>query len=247
MGQKFSKMKKYCNLHIVTYNYNNNNSNLSNNILENFINNFLNKDVIICIQDINHDIKINKLNNFYSENLKLLILTNLNILKKEHHFYDSNNYNLLNKNLYGFQHLKLCYHKIKLNIYNTEIIPDEIQQIDFDKIRNKQVKELFDYICKSNDRIHLVVGTFFEYDNNIKELINISEINNLITNFNNNKQESYIFAYTKNIVNNIDDINNYLKNKYHMRVVNHKIYNLEIDEYCPFEVILKIEKINIII
>lgn len=32
-----------------------------------------------------------------------------------------------------------------------------------------------------------------------------------------------------------------------MRVVNHKIYKLEIDEYCPFELVLKIEKINIII
>ena len=247
MGLTYSKTKKYSDLHIVTYNYNNNNSNLSNNILLNFINNFMNKDVIICIQDINHNIKNDKLNNFYSENLKLLILTNLNILKKKDHVYDSNEYNLLNKNLYGFQHLKLCYNKLKLNIYNTETIPDQIQQIDFENIRDKQVKELFDYICKSNDRIHLVVGTFFDYNNKIKELINISEINNLITNFNNEKQESYIFAYSKNIVNNIENINNYLKNKYHMRVVNHKIYNLEIDEYYPFEIVLKIERINIII
>ena len=247
MGLNFSKIKKHCNLHIVTYNYNNNNSNLSNNILVNFINNFLNKDVIICIQNINYNFKINKLNNFYSENLKLLILTNLDILKKEYHIYDSNNYNLLNKNLYGFQHLKLCYNKIKLNIYNTGIIPDEIQQIDFDIIRETQVKELFDYICNSSNRIHLVIGSFYDYQNNIKELINISEINNLITNFNNNKQESYIFVYTKTIVNNIDNINDFLKSKYQMRLVNHKIYNLEIDEYCPFEVILKIEKLNIII
>jgi hypothetical protein len=247
MGLKFSKIKKYSNLHIVTYNYNNNNSNLSNNVLLNFINNFVNKDVIFCIQDINLDLKNTKLNYFYSENLKLLILTNLNILKKNDYIYDTNDYNLLNKNLYGFQHLKLCYNNIKLNIYNTEIIPDEIQQINFINIRDKQVKELFDYICKSNDKIHLIIGTFFDYTNNIKELLNISEINNLITNFNNNKQESYIFAYSKKIVNNIDNINDYLKNKYHMRIVNHKIYNLEIDEYCPFELVLKIEKINIII
>lgn len=247
MGLSYSKIKKYSDLHIVTYNYNNNNSNLSNNILLNFINNFVDKDVIICIQDINHNIKNNKLNNFYSENLKLLILTNLDILKKVHYIYDSNDYNLLNKNLYGFQHLKLCYNNIKLNIYNTEIIPDQIKQIDFESIRDKQVKELFDYICLSKDKMHLIVGTFFDYKNNIKELINISEIKNLITNFNNIKQESYIFAYSKNIVNNIDNINDYLKNKYHMRVVNHKIYKLEIDEYCPFELVLKIEKINIII
>lgn len=247
MGLNYSKIKQYSDLHIITYNYNNNNSNLSNNILLNFINNFIDKDVIICIQDINHNIKNNKLNNFYSENLKLLILTNLSILKKVDHIYDSNDYNLLNKNLYGFQHLKLCYNNIKLNIYNTEIIPDQIKQIDFESIRDKQVKELFDYICLSKDRIHLIIGTFFDYQNNIKELINISEIKNLITNFNNVKQESYIFAYSKNIVNNIDNINDYLKNKYHMRVVNHKIYKLEIDEYCPFELVLKIEKINIII
>ncbi len=247
MGLKFSKIKKYSNLHIVTYNYNNNNSNLSNNVLLNFINNFVNKDVIFCIQDINLDFKNTKLNYFYSENLKLLILTNLNILKKNDYIYDTNDYNLLNKNLYGFQHLKLCYNNIKLNIYNTEIIPDEIQQINFINIRDKQVKELFDYICKSDDKIHLIIGTFFDYTNNIKELLNISEINNLITNFNNNKQESYIFAYSKKIINNIDNINDYLKNKYHMRIVNHKIYNLEIDEYCPFELVLKIEKINIII
>tara|TARA_B100001248_G_C27391690_1_gene462782 strand:- start:1690 stop:2433 length:744 start_codon:yes stop_codon:yes gene_type:complete len=247
MGIKLSKLKKYSNLHIVTYNYNNNNSNLSNNVLLNFTNNFKNKDSIICIQDISHDIEIDKLNNFYSKNLKLLILTNLNILKKKSYIYDSNDYYLLNKNLYGFQHLNLCYNNIKLNIYNTEIIPDEIKQINFTNIRDKQVKELFEYICKSKDKIHLVIGTFFDYTNNLKELINISEINNLITNFNNNKQESYIFAYSKNIVNNIDNINDYLKNKYHMRIVNHKIYNLEIDEYYPFELVLKIEKINIII
>ena len=247
MGLKFSKIKKYSNLHIVTYNYNNNNSNLSNNVLLNFINNFVNKDVIFCIQDINFKLKNTKLNYFYSENLKLLILTNLNILKKNDYIYDTNDYNLLNKNLYGFQHIKLCYNNIKLNIYNTEIIPDEIQQINFINIRDKQVKELFDYICKSDDKIHLIIGTFFDYTNNIKELLNISEINNLITNFNNNKQESYIFAYSKKIINNIDNINDYLKNKYHMRIVNHKIYNLEIDEYCPFELVLKIEKINIII
>ncbi len=68
MGLKFSKIKKYSNLHIVTYNYNNNNSNLSNNVLLNFINNFVNKDVIFCIQDINLDLKNTKLNYFYSEN-----------------------------------------------------------------------------------------------------------------------------------------------------------------------------------
>jgi hypothetical protein len=247
MGVKFSKIKKYSNLHIITYNYNNNNSNLSNNVLLNFINSFVNKDVIICIQDINRNFVNTKLNNFYSKNLKLLILTNLNILKKQDNIYDTNDYNLLNKNLYGFQHLKVCYNNIKLNIYNTEIIPDEIQQINFINIRDKQVKELFDHICKSNDKIHLIIGTFFDYSNNIKELLNISEINNLITNFNNNKQESYIFAYSKKIINNIDNINDYLKNKYHMRVVNHKIYNLDIDEYYPFELVLKIEKINIII
>lgn len=247
MGLNYSKIKKYSNLHIVTYNYNNNNSNLSNNILLNFINNFENKDVIICLQDINYNINNNKLNNFYSENLKLLILTNLNIIQKNDHIYDSNDYHLLNKNLYGFQHLKLSYNNIFLNIYNTEIIPDQIQQINFNIIRDKQVKELFDYICKSRDRIHLLIGTFFDYKNQIRELINISEINNLITNFNNEKQESYIFAYSKNILSNIDNINDYLKNKFHMRVVNHKIYNLEIDEYCPFELVLKIEKINIII
>jgi len=247
MGISYSKTKKYSDLHIITYNYNNNNSNLSNNILINFINNFVNKDVIICIQDINHNIKNEKLNSFYSKKLKLLILTNLITLKENDHIYDSNEYNLLDKNLYGFQHLKLCYNNIKLNIYNTEIIPDQIKQLDFETIRDKQVKELFDYICLSKDRIHLIIGTFFDYQNNIKELINISEIKNLITNFNNVKQESYIFAYSKNIVNNIDNINNYLKNKYHMRVVNHKIYKLEIDEYCPFELVLKIEKINIII
>jgi len=258
MGISFSKVKKsqesqeYKDLHIITFNNNlSSYSSYNNNILYNFINNFKQKNCIICIQGLRYDITEiieNKDidNYYYSKQLGLLIYSNLKLISNKIKIFDLKKYKILNQNKYGFQILNLDFCNINLAVYNLELIPDIISSIDFDQLRQDQVVELIQYICKNkNYKYNIVTGCFYEYKNiNFEELINIAQINNIITNLETGTQQSYIFLYSQKLANKISNLNKYLKDKLNIEVINHKIYNLQISEHCPFETILRIKDIK---
>lgn len=247
MGLKLSKKRKNDDLHIVTFNYNmTTNSIYNKNILENFIKNFENKKSIICIQGCRNFINlpdINSYNNYYNNSLGLSIYTNLDIVSKNFITFDKNQYSILNDRSYGFQILDINYKKYKFSIYNLELIPNIVNEINFSNLRKKQILELITYICNNfnKSKIHIITGCFYDYVNNINELINMSEINEVITNLNLKKQENYIFLYN-NILNNLEDLNAYLIKKFNIYIIGHKLYNLNISEHCPFEVIIRLKK-----
>jgi len=244
MGLSNSKSSNFNKLHIVTFNATSNISNYNDNIITNFINNFKDKNVIITLQgidDINFDINFNK---FYSSELKLAILTNLDIIaSKEIKF--SQNYHNINTNIYGFQMLETKFKKINLNIYNTELIPDISEEFNTTEIRQNQVYELLKFICenKRDKKFHLITGCFYD-TKKFKEMVSLSDINNIITNLKTNSQDNYIFIYSENLINNLNRLNEYLKKHFNIHVIKQNIYNLGINEHCPFETILSIENLK---
>jgi len=244
MGLSNSKSSNFNKLHIVTFNATSNISNYNDNIITNFINNFKDKNVIITLQgidDINFDINFNK---FYSSELKLAILTNLDIIaSKEIKF--SQNYHNINTNIYGFQMLETKFKKINLNIYNTELIPDISEEFNTTEIRQNQVYELLKFICenKRDKKFHLITGCFYD-TKKFKEMVSLSDINNIITNLKTNSQDNYIFIYSENLINNLNRLNEYLKKYFNIHVIKQNIYNLGINEHCPFETILSIENLK---
>ena len=124
MGLSNSKNVNKDKLHIITFNSTSNVSNYNNNIVTNFVNNFIDKNVIFTLQGIDSDIKFDdKFNYFYSKELKLGILTNLDIITRYSMIYNQN-YHDINTFSYGYQMIETEFNKINLNIYNTELIPD---------------------------------------------------------------------------------------------------------------------------
>ena len=244
MGNLHSK-KNYNDLHIITYNYNNNDSEYNNNILKNFINKYNDTDNIICIQGL-REINFSLCNKkyFYVKELGLLIITNLEILKSQYSVFNNESYKKINAYQYGFQKLCLSYFNINFCIYNLELIPNSITEIELNEIRENEMIELITYICNNinNDKIHIVTGCFYDLDNGFKELINISKINNIITNLKTCKQESYIFIYSSNLIKNFNNLSDYILKKFNIEVISHKIYNLDIGEHCPFETILRLKE-----
>ena len=103
MGNLASKSNNYNDLHIITYNYNFAQESLfNNNILNNFINKFNDVNNIICIQGIRNNSFIyenkNKNKNInFIEDLGLLIITNLEIMKSHNVVFTSSNNKVLNK------------------------------------------------------------------------------------------------------------------------------------------------------
>lgn len=246
MGNRTSKIKNTENLHIVTYNATASSTLYNNNIIINFINNFNEKNSILTLQGIVNDDIINDLNDiyniYYSNKLNLLILTNLDIKYKKEEYYN-NTYHNLDSNIYGYQTIDIKFNDVEFSIYNTELIPDSVEEINNNPIREKQMYELISFICKNlNKKIHLVTGCF--YDNDIKELINLSNIKDIITNLKTGAQNNYIFIYSDKLINNLDELNEYLKKEFNLYVIRHKIYNLGINEHCPFETILAIENLK---
>merc|ERR1712023_46010 len=186
-------------------------------------------------EDINVDSNFNK---FYSKDFKLLILTNLNVINKIQNFY-ANEYNNINTNNFGYQMIETNFNNININIYNTELIPDISSEFNTKDIRKNQIFELLKYICenKRDKKFHILTGCF--YDNKeFKEMISLVNIEKIITNIKNYTQDNYIFIYTDNLVNNLDEINCYLKNNYNIQIIKHNIYSLGINEHCAFETIL---------
>ena len=236
--------KNYNDLHIITYNYDNNNSEYNKTILNNFINKYDDTDNIICIQGV-RDIKLNldKKNFFYVDELGLLIITNLKILKTLYSVFN-NEFNNINSYKYGFQKLNLKYLDVQFSIYNLELIPDSISELSLNNIRENEMIELISYICNNlnEEKIHIVTGCFYDLKKDFKELINISKINNIITNLKTCKQESYIFIYSSNLLKNSSNLNDYILKKFNIEIISHKIYNLEIGDHCPFETILRLKE-----
>mgnify|MGYP006410871463 CR=1 FL=1 len=248
MGIAYSKSITYNDLHIITYNYNyNSDSQYNKTILNNFINKYNDTDNIICIQGIRNnsfiydDIKKNK---YFVEELGLLIITNLEIIKSQYIIFNSVNYEIFNKYKYGFQKIHLNYINTPFCIYNLELIPDEVNELSLNHIRETEIMELISFICNNikKDKIHIITGCFYDMKDDINELINISKINNIITNLKTCEQESYIFIYSNNLLNNLDNLNEYILNKFNIQIISHKIYNLEIGEHCPFETILRLKE-----
>ena len=232
-------------LHVVTFNSTSNVSNYNNNIVTNFVNNFIDKNVIFTLQGINPDIKFNeKFNYFYSKELKLGILTNLDIITSCSMIYKQNYHNINTLN-YGYQMIETQFNKTNLNIYNTELIPNISDEFNTKAIRQSQVYEILKYICenKRDKKFHLVTGCFYD-SKKFKEMISISDINNIITNLESGRQDSYIFIYSESLVENLNKLNEYLKENFNIFVVKQNIYNLEINQHCPFETILSIENLK---
>jgi len=243
-----SKSTNYNDLHIITYNYNySSESQYNKTILNNFINKYDNTDNIICIQGIrNNSFIYNKTdkNKYFVEELGLLIITNLEIERSQYIIFNNEHYKKLNNYKYGFQKLHLNYMNIKFCIYNLELLPDLIDELSLKDIRESEIVELISFICNNikKDKIHIITGCFYDIEDNFNELINISKINNIITNLKTCDQESYIFIYSHNLFNNLDNLNEYILNKFNIQIISHKIYNLEIGEHCPFETILRLKE-----
>ena len=245
MGLSSSKNVNKEKLHIVTFNSTSNVSNYNNNIITNFVNNFIDKNVIVTLQGVDTDIKYDdKFNNFYSKELKLCTLTNLDIITNYSVIYNNNQYNI-NTSCYGFQMIETTFNKINLNIYNTELIPDISDEFNTYEIRQNQVYELLRYICenKRDKKFHLVTGCFYD-SKYFKEMISLSDINNIITNLKTGKQDNYIFIYSESLVENLNKLNDYLKETFNIFIVKQNMYNLGINEHCPFETILSIENLK---
>ena len=243
MGLSNSKNEN-SKLHVITFNATSNVSKYNNNIISNFVNNFSEKDIIITLQGIEDIEFVKKYNHFYSKKLKLLILTNLKINFKYEYTYNQAFHNI-NKNDYGFQMVESKFNNININIYNTELIPDISNEFNTKEIRQNQVYELLRYICenKRDKKFHLITGCF--YDNkNFKKMISLSNINNIITNLKLCDQNNYIFIYSENIANNLSKLNEYLEQNFNIKVIKQNIYNLGINEHCPFETILSIENLK---
>jgi hypothetical protein len=246
MGLSNSKTVEHDKLHIITFNSTSNISNYNKNIITNFVNSFIsNKNIIITLQGVKEDINVeSKFNKFYSDELKLLILTNLDVKNKIQNFY-LNDYNNINTNNFGYQMIETKFNNININIYNTELIPDISSEFNTKDIRRNQIFELLKYICenKRDKKFHILTGCF--YDNKeFKEMISLVNLEKIITNIKNYTQDNYIFIYTDNLVNNLDEINCYLKNNYNIQIIKHNIYSLGINEHCPFETILAIKNVK---
>ena len=244
MGLSNSKMIDNDKLHIITFNSTSNISNYNKNIITNFVNSFIsNKNVIITLQGVKEDIDVeSKFNKFYSDELKLLILTNLNVENKLQNLY-INDYNNINTNNFGYQMIETQFNKINFNIYNTELIPDISMEFNTKEIRKNQIFELLKFICenKRNKKFHILTGCF--YDNKkFKEMISLVNLDKIITNMKTYSQDNYIFIYSEDLIDNLDDINKYLENNYNIQIIKHNIYSLGINEHCPFETILSIKK-----
>jgi len=245
MGNIFTKNKKINDLHIITYNYNNSNLQYSKNILNNFINKYDDNDNIICIQGLRDiDLNLDNKKYFFVNELGLLIITNLEIVKTQYSVFNTIEYDNINSYKYGFQKLNLNYLNINFCIYNLELIPNSIDEFNLNEIRENEMIELITFICNNinEDKIHIVTGCFYDMTKNFDELINISKITNIITNLKTCNQESYIFFYSSNLIKNIDNLNDYIFNKFNIEVISHKIYNLNIGVHCPFETILRLKE-----
>jgi len=243
MGLSNSKSEK-SNLHVVTFNATSNVSKYNNNIISNFVNNFSEKDIIITLQGIEDIEFVEKYNYFYSKKLKLLILTNLKINLEYDYTYNQMFHNI-NKNDYGFQMVESKFNNININIYNTELIPDISDEFNTKKIRQNQIYELLRYICenKRDKKFHLITGCFYD-SNNFKQMISLSNINNIITNLKSSEQNNYIFIYSESIANNLNKLNEYLEKSFNIKIIKQNIYNLGINEHCPFETILSIKNLK---
>lgn len=249
MGIRYSKGPKnnFIDLHIVTYNFGSNiNSQYNKNILNNFINKYSESDNIICIQGVRDEDLIETKSNdlFFCKELGLLTITNLKVINSTFVTFSIENYNSLTNYKYGFQKLNLSYFNNNFCVYNLELIPDTIENLILNDVREKEIIELISYICNNldNDKIHIVTGCFYDLNKGFKELINISKINNIITNLKTGNQESYIFIYNNNLIENFDNLNKYLIDKFNIRIVSHNVYNLNIGEHCPFETVLRLVK-----
>ena len=245
MGNIFTKNKKINDLHIITYNYNNSNLQYNKNILNNFINKYDDDDNIICVQGLRDiDLNLDNKKYFFVNELGLLIITNLEIVKTQYSVFNTIEYDNINSYKYGFQKLNLNYLNINFCIYNLELVPNSINEFDLNEIRENEMIELITFICNNinEDKIHIVTGCFYDMNKNFNELINISKITNIITNLKTCNQESYIFFYSSNLIKNIDNLNDYIFNKFNIEVISHKIYNLNIGVHCPFETILRLKE-----
>ena len=127
--------------------------------------------------------------------------------------------------------IETSFNKININIYNTELIPDISDEFNTVEVRQNQIFELLKFICenKRDKKFHLVTGCF--YDNKkFKELISLTNINNIITNLKTCSQDNYIFIYSESLLDNLNKLNEYLKSNFNIKVIRQNIYNLGINE-----------------
>jgi len=239
--KKKEKKQSESLLHLINFNSNSLSNNIhNNNIFINFVNCYKNKDVILCGQGFRNfdlvEIKDNS-NYFLDAHLGLLIYTNLNTCKFISYVYKNQSKYDVRK--YGFIKNKINYKSNQLVIYNTEIISNHQNNIIFnDKTKSKQIKELIYDIYKYNCKINIIFACIQSYNNKIKKFINISNINNIL----NSDNDSYIFIYSKKMIDEDGfDINNFLNDEFKLEIIEENIYNH--DKSYPFELVIKLKKL----
>ena len=133
-----------------------------------------------------------------------------------------------------------------IGLYSTEITDISIDFID-PSLVSESAENLF-FISPSYEKSQSMFvvndwlirqGPSEQFDFNYQPIAN-----NIITNLETGTQQSYIFLYSQKLANKISNLNKYLKDKLNIEVINHKIYNLQISEHCPFETILRIKDIK---
>ena len=129
-----------------------------------------------------------------------------------------------------------------LNIYNIELIKDNGNLYDFNKIREKQVINLISYISNSNNKINIVLGTFYNFKNQYKNLVQLSSIKDIYTNINNSKAETLIFLHLKDEFIDFSFLKSYKINNYKIQICDTKTHDLQLNNNLAFELVIKIKK-----
>lgn len=231
-------------IHLVAFNLNQiNTSFYSSRIVCNFVNKFQGKNYIICVQGLRDKSYKTCKNDNFEKNYGLLTSSNLentNIKIVPFHYDKLLNFNSYN---YGFQHTKFKLNEFDLNIYNIELIKDNGNLYDFNKIREKQIIQLINYISNSDNKINIVLGTFYNFKNQYKNLVQLSSIKDIYTNVNNNKAETLIFLHLRNEFKDLSFLESYQVNNFKVQICDTKTHDLQLNNNLAFELVIKIKKI----
>ena len=243
MGLCQSK-KKDDKLYLVAFNLNQiNTSFYSSRIVCNFIKKFQGKNYVICVQGLRDNSYKTCKNDNFDKIHGLLTSSNLETCDVKIIPFHYDKLLNFNSNNYGFQHTKFKLNEFDLNIYNIELIKDNGNLYDFNKMREKQIIQLINYISNSDHKINIVLGTFYNFKNQYKNLVQLSSIKDIYTNVNNNKAETLIFLHLRNEFKNLSFLESYQVNNFKIQICDTKTHDLQLNNNLAFELVIKIKKI----
>ncbi len=141
---------------------------------------------------------------------------------------------------------------IRMYIFNNQLI-DFIARPSKDwnchaKNADWQNKDLIydvdNYFSKyfKDNKINIVLGTFYNFKNQYKNLVQLSSIKDIYTNVNNNKAETLIFLHLKDEFINLSFLKSYKINNYNIQICDTKTHDLQLNNNLAFELVIKIKK-----